>query len=684
MKQFSLKFIVFLLIVGINYSGILAIGETLAFYNDTESAGANLMQAGVIDFSLKDNGFNPIEPSISLEPGDATVKNIDILPENNSNPFRYYASTTNFSGDGDFCDALNVDARTASSSMYSGSLKGLLTGATTTLDSWDFEIGMGTNNFQNKVCDFDVVYNGWQTRHNYPTYENGGFSDTEKVSSAISSWGLRLNKVYYDVAPDRGVEGDNEWVEIFNQTSVPLDISGWSICDSDSCDVIPASDPIPAMGYGVITASSTTWGYWYVPSEVVKIILPDGKIGNGLANEGDALFLKRPDGVVIDEMNWQSDTNVWDPGVPGVTKGDVLARVPNGYDTDQASDWKELVPPEVDLIYPDEDESYSWYWNHNYEIQWTAVNPNGDDADLAIDLYYIKDVNGDGEISGGDTKHNIVMGTANDGSEWWKLPSGFTGYIWIELTATGPENPLLNSTTVSGDIWDPNPIFVSDENSGGGGGAAAATTTATGIATTTPKRATTAIPAIEIKTAAATSTAATTTLTTLPVIEFSVNAAFSTASTSAFAVSASTTPATSTPKFPAAFSASSTPATTTPKIVIIGSAIPEIPFFATTTPEAATTTPPTIVIEPETVLAPPAASSTPGMKEIVSALAAAESEEQQENSDQAEASIGEQAAANGAITREVNEEVVLASGGEGNSPDGGDNNEDENNENENQ
>lgn len=677
MKRVSLKFIVFLLIVGINYSGILAVGETLAFYSDTESAGVNLMQAGVVDFSLKDNGFSPIEPSISLEPGDATTKNIDISPEDNSNSFRYYASTTNFSGDEDFCNALSVDATVASSSMYAGNLKGLLTGATTTLDSWNFKMGAGENNFQNKVCNFDVVYNGWQTRHNYSTYENGGFSDTEKVPNKISSWGLRLNKVYYDVAPDRGVEGANEWVEIFNQTKTPIDISGWSICDSSSCDVVPASNPIPAMGYGVITASSTTWGYWYVPNDVVKIVLPDGKIGNGLANSGDALFLKRPDGVVIDEMNWQSNTAVWNLGVPGVAEGDLLARVPNGYDTDQPSDWKELVPPKVDLIYPDENGSYTWYWTHNYKIRWTAENPNGDDADLAIDLYYIKDVNGNGKIDDGDTKHNIVMGTANDGSEWWRVPSGFTGYIWIELVATGPENPLLNSTTVSGDIWDPNPILLSDDNSGGGGGdgAAATTTPAADIATTTPKTATTTVPELEIETGTATSTEAT---TTLPIIELSTTASTTQATTTLEIIPDD---ATTTLESLQAFSASSTHATTTPKIIITGPVVPEITFSASTTPKTDATTTPEIVVATTTISTFATASSSPAeATTTVSDLAKVAKEKQQENSDKTEKDIEDQVPASGAITQEINEEVSV-SGDTGNNTGGDNDNGDENNEN---
>ncbi len=465
MEKSFLKILTLVLVIGLNWGGISAVGYTLGMFNDTEDASGNAFTAGSLDFVLDASEFDPIAPSISLEPGDITWKDIDIIPETESNPFKYYTESSNFSGDEDFCDALDVDAKVLDSQMYSGVLRDLLTDATTTLPSWNFEFGMDQNNLQNKICNFDIVYNGWQTRHEYPTYENGGFSDTEKVSNTISSWGFRLNKVYYDIATtERGEEGDNEWVEIFNQTSVPLDISGWEICDNSSCDIIPTVDPIPAMGYGVITATNTTWGYWFVPNEVVKIVLDDGRIGDGLGDDGDALYLKRPDGIVVDEMNWQGNTDVWNPGAVDVVEGNLLARVPNGYDTDQASDWGELAPPDVDLIYPDEDETYAWYWTQNYEIQWTATNPNGDDADLAIDLYYVKDVNGDNEISEGDTRHEIVIGTANDGSQWWEVPKGFIGYIWIELIATGPENPMLNSKTVSGDIWDPIPIFLWEED----------------------------------------------------------------------------------------------------------------------------------------------------------------------------------------------------------------------------
>ena len=231
---------------------------------------------------------------------------------------------------------------------------------------------------------------------------------------------------------------------------------------------MPSTPLIPALKYAVIVATSTTVSallpaYWYLPSEVTEIDIGE-EIGGGLANGGDRLILKRPDGVVVDEMNWQDDTGVWNPGVPNAAEGNVLARVPSGFDTDSPSDWQELVPPSVDLIYPDEGGSYTWYWTYSYTILWNADNNNGDDSDLDISIFFVKDVNHDSIISMGDTTHTIVESTDNDGAFTWTVPSGFLGYIWIHLLAIGPENPMLNSGTISGRIYDPYPIFLGPEN----------------------------------------------------------------------------------------------------------------------------------------------------------------------------------------------------------------------------
>lgn len=433
---------------------------TNAFYNDTENSSGNNWIAGALDFILSDSGFDPISASFNFESGTITGKTIGLALETDSNPIKYQASTTNVAGDVAFCNAINLNASLNGENQFSGNLTNFLSPTTTTIASWQYDFSMPTDShFYNSVCSFDFEYNGRQTLP-HSEYNDGGYYDIEKASSTIYSWGFRINKVYYDVGSDRGKDSANEWVEIYNQTDQSLDMTGWQICDNNECDTLASTSPImiPAKGFGVITASSTTWNYWVLANNVVPILLSDTQIGGGLANSGDKLILKRPDGVVVDEMNWQTNTDIWNPGATDVAKGHTLARKPNGYDTNQASDFVDLAPPLVNLITPDQSGTLTWYWTYHYDINWLATNPNGPNSDLKINLSYIKDTDNSNTITPNDSIIPIAANLSNSGSYDWTVPSGFIGYIWVKINAFGPENPMLNSQMVSGKIYDPFPI----------------------------------------------------------------------------------------------------------------------------------------------------------------------------------------------------------------------------------
>ncbi|MCK5591607.1 MAG: hypothetical protein KAI72_06605, partial [Candidatus Pacebacteria bacterium] len=262
------------------------------------------------------------------------------------------------------------------------------------------------------------------------------------------------------------------WVEIYNQTNVALDLSGWRICDDIACDTIPSDiASIPAHGFAVVTEDETLWHEWNIPDNVVLITLSDDTIGGGLDHSADMLLIKRPDEVVIDQMNWgvpsyawlHYNGDIWNPGVSVSTSTEILAREPLGYDTNQPEDFVELGLPVVDLTYPDEDDdSNVWYWGYAYTIEWNAFNQNGGDEELLVDIYAIFDENGNGYLDEGDTTQAIALGTENDGAHEWTVPEGFIGTIWIQIIARGPENPMLFGGTISGDIWDPIPQDLAD------------------------------------------------------------------------------------------------------------------------------------------------------------------------------------------------------------------------------
>ena len=422
---------VFLIVVG---SGMAlgTVGKTVSVFNDLERSSANLFASGVIDFSLT---LTPWSNSVwlNMEQGTSSAYDVGVSALAGSNPFQYYASSTNFGGDPDFCGALSTRAIVGSEEPYNGLLRDMLTATTTTLGTWNFEFSTGQN-FANRVCHFDTDFNGWQTRHDLPNYEEGGFKDTEKITRSIYSAGLRINKVYFEkegeedggihtgdasstvtviniinqnetdintcacgdplhdtygddneahcdqeggdtiVVNDNSVivtnnatatantggnnaEGggtfhaDHEWVELYNQTDEEVNISGWTICDNASCDELFADAPIPPHGFAIIAGSAEVWDTLSIPPGVVTIVVSDGAIGDGLGDGTDMLVLKRPDGEIIDQMNWGApdgswtnyNADIWNPGVVPPGAGGTLGRVPDGYDTNNPSDFSSLL-----------------------------------------------------------------------------------------------------------------------------------------------------------------------------------------------------------------------------------------------------------------------------------------------------------------------------------------------------
>ena len=151
---------------------------------------------------------------------------------------------------------------------------------------------------------------------------------------------LVVNEVYYNVAAAGfGNDAQNEWVELYNPTNSPIDVSGWKVCDNSSCDVLPTSTPIAGKSFAVITNKPSTWGYWPgMPSGAVKIEL-NSEIGNGLANTGDRVILKDSADAVVDQMSYGSDTGILNPAIPHSGNGRSVARIIKGYDNDVATDW---------------------------------------------------------------------------------------------------------------------------------------------------------------------------------------------------------------------------------------------------------------------------------------------------------------------------------------------------------
>ncbi len=135
---------------------------------------------------------------------------------------------------------------------------------------------------------------------------------------------LVFNELLYD-AGIAGCGTDCEWVELVNVTGTPIDLRNRTLGDNGRSDPLPAA-VIPAGGVAVIAATTSA-----VPPPAdgafVLVVMPTGRIGNGLSNEGDRLVLKAPDGTVVAALSYGTDPT-YSPALPAVRAGWSLERLP--------------------------------------------------------------------------------------------------------------------------------------------------------------------------------------------------------------------------------------------------------------------------------------------------------------------------------------------------------------------
>lgn len=99
-----------------------------------------------------------------------------------------------------------------------------------------------------------------------------------------------------------GDDNLNEWVEVFNPGTEPINLQGWRIGDALNTDVLGAL-VVESGGFAVIAAAETQ-----LPQGVPVLRVTDGRIGNGLNNGGDAVVLIAPSGELADAISYGENT----------------------------------------------------------------------------------------------------------------------------------------------------------------------------------------------------------------------------------------------------------------------------------------------------------------------------------------------------------------------------------------
>lgn len=342
------KCLVLALLIGMNWQGLWAVGETVAFFNDTEESAGNGFTAGKLDFSL-----DPTEIDEEINLGGSVSFSSDIVDTNNV-AWKYTVEAEKISGSDDMCNALELAADVNGAAQYDGAFLLLHTEATSTIGMWDFDVSLPNDApdvADGDTCEIDIVWRGWQAE--IPTYEESGFSDEERISVTLtaretSNQNVVLNEFLpnpngfeygFDFGEDHDDKPQGEWVELYNINSAPFDLTGWYIEDASGS----AGNTIYITSANTDLATTTIGGTGWLVVYMNKAVLN---------NTGDTVKLFNADGELIDSHTYTSN-DYCDleptPGEPndtepsgdcgGVPPNKSYARIPDG-----VGEWVDPIP----------------------------------------------------------------------------------------------------------------------------------------------------------------------------------------------------------------------------------------------------------------------------------------------------------------------------------------------------
>jgi len=357
MKEISLKSTVLFLIICLNWLGLSTIGQTWAYFNDTENSTGNVYSAGFLDFSLINTD---IEELIGVELGEDIEFLSIAIKTTGSFDIQYRARAEKMSGSNDdFCDALEMEVFHSQIS-HDDSLLSFNTATTTAFGTWAFEIELpftSTHIPHGVECNVDLVFEGWQT--DIEDYADGGFTDEERIHLRLTSRMIVLNEFLpypdgeaygFDFGNDSSTMPRGEWVELYNNSDSDVDLDGWYIKDADNNTI-------------GITASSTDLASTIIPAGDWIVVYMNEAV---LDNDGDTVNLFDANDTLIDSYSYSNhdyceleptagSENSYDAS--GGSCGDIpsnksYARIPDGIGT-----WVDPIPTPGMMNIPEDENA---------------------------------------------------------------------------------------------------------------------------------------------------------------------------------------------------------------------------------------------------------------------------------------------------------------------------------------
>jgi hypothetical protein len=155
---------------------------------------------------------------------------------------------------------------------------------------------------------------------------------------AIPSTTILISEVEADPIQG-GLDNAFEWFEIVNISGSSQTLTGWTVTDDATSDVIPTVTLAPGQ-YVVVAANSANFLANHPGFTGTVVQIADGFIGNSLNNTSDVLTLQDSSTNTVDCVSWGANTSCLNPAVtaPPSNTTDTIQRKSN-IDHDTNEDW---------------------------------------------------------------------------------------------------------------------------------------------------------------------------------------------------------------------------------------------------------------------------------------------------------------------------------------------------------
>jgi hypothetical protein len=187
------------------------------------------------------------------------------------------------------------------------------------------------------------------------------------LAAGVASSGVVVNEVMFNPSQALGSDNSYEWVEIFNNGSAPVDVSGWTLTDLDTGSgcIVPAGTTMAAYSYLVFARSDTDFISHY--GSGVPLVTWTGSWGSGLSNDADDVVLLNAGSAVVDSVSYD-DTTAWGSDYGDANSaadcdgdGSSLERIGPSGESNNPDNWESSVDEDSgfpDADWPGHDESH--------------------------------------------------------------------------------------------------------------------------------------------------------------------------------------------------------------------------------------------------------------------------------------------------------------------------------------